>query len=319
MIIFGLTATGKTTHSCHHHGLLEPGERVAIVQDDVVFLGKNGEALGTERGFYIKTDGLHPETQPLLYKAATSRDAILENIMVDYRGKAYFQDEVLTGNGRGIIQRDDLGQWKSDGLNLPPVEDLDKLLVAFITRRNTVLPIASKLTCAQAAGAFMLGESIESTGGDPKRAGESVRVVGTNPFIIGSEAEEGNWFYDFLRSMGEKVECYQLNTGGVGEVMETGPDGAKRVVRKVARVEILEMAGIIGGICRGTITWKVDSHFGTLVPETVDGVDMGRFDLGKFYEEEETARLVEALKKDRRAYLARFKGLHPDILEAYAV
>ncbi len=319
MIIFGLTATGKTTHSCHHHGLLDPGEKVAIVQDDVVFLGKTGEALGTERGFYIKTDGLHPETQPLLYKAATSRDAILENIMVDYRGKAYFQDEVLTGNGRGIIQRDDLGSWKSDGLNLPPVEDLDKLLVAFITRRNTVLPIASKLTCAQAAGAFMLGESIESTGGDPRRAGESVRVVGTNPFIIGSEAEEGNWFYDFLRSKGEKVECYQLNTGGVGEIMETEPDGTKRVVRKVTRVEILEMAGIIRGICRGTITWKVDPRFGTLVPETVDGIDMGRFDLAKFYGEEETARLVEALKKDRRGYLARFKGLHPDILEAYEV
>jgi phosphoenolpyruvate carboxykinase (ATP) len=256
---------------------------VRIVQDDVVFLKKNGEALGTERGFYIKTDGLNPESQPLLYNAARSKDAILENIMVDYRSKVFFQDEVLTGNGRGIIQRNDLGEFKSESLNLPALSELDKLLMVFITRRNTVLPIASRLTPAQAAGAFMLGESIESTGGDPKKAGESVRVVGTNPFIIGSEAEEGNWFYDYLLSNAGKVECYQLNTGGVGELVEIGENGSKKVVRKVTRVEINEMGGIIRAISRKTIMWKKDPHFGATIPESVEGVDLSRLDPAKFY------------------------------------
>ena len=185
MIIFGLTATGKTTHTVHNHGLTGPGEGVKVIQDDVVFLNPDGSALGSERGFYIKTEGLKPETQPLLYKAATSKDTILENIMVDYKGKMYFEDETLTGNGRGIIQRGDLGEFMCESLNLLPIAKLDRLMLAFITRRNTVMPIASKLSSEQAAAAFMLGESIESTGGDPKRAGESVRVVGTNPFIIG--------------------------------------------------------------------------------------------------------------------------------------
>lgn len=317
-IIFGLTATGKTTHSCHNHGLTAPGEKVRIVQDDVVFLDTDGQAYGTERGFYIKTDGLRPDTQPLLYNAAKSKDAILENIMVDYLGKVYFQDEVLTGNGRGIIQRDDLGEFKSESLNLPPLGELDKLLIMFITRRNTVLPIASKLTPAQAAGAFMLGESVESTGGDPRKAGESVRVVGTNPFIIGDEAEEGNWFYEFLLRSGERVECYQLNTGGVGEIVEVDEKGSKRVVREVTRVEILEMAGIIRDIARGTITWQKDPHFGTMIPERVDGVDLGRLDPRRFYDDATLARLVDSLKRERREHLAKFASLNKDILNAYA-
>jgi phosphoenolpyruvate carboxykinase (ATP) len=317
MIIFGLTATGKTTHSCHNHGLELEGEGVKIVQDDVVFLHEDASALGTERGFYIKTDGLRPDTQPLLYSAATRRDTIIENVCIDYRGKVYFQDMTLTGNGRGIIQRTDLGDYMSEGINLPPLDELDSLIAAFITRRNTVLPIASKLSSAQAAGAFMLGESIESSGGDPRRAGESVRVVGTNPFLVGSEVEEGNWFYDFLLEKGSKVECYQLNTGGVGEIMERDSKGRKRVTQKVTRVEIKEMAAIIRGICRGSISWEEDPHFGTLVPEKVEDVNMGRFDLSNFYDEGQIEDMVRKLKQERIEYLSRFDGLHPDIPRAY--
>ena len=97
------------------------------------------------------------------------------------------------------------------------------MVVAFITRRMTVLPLVSRLNPEQAAAAFMLGESVETSAGDPRRAGESVRVVGTNPFLIGSEADEGNWFYDFVKNNEDKVQCYLLNTGGVG-----GDSGARR-------------------------------------------------------------------------------------------
>jgi len=316
MIIFGLTATGKTTHTCHNHGLTEKGEEVKIIQDDVVMLSMDGSALGTERGFYIKTEGLRPDTQPLLYKAATSRDAILENVLVDYRGKLDFEDETLTGNGRGIIQRTDLGEFMSESLNLLSLSQLDKLVLVFITRRNTVLPIAAKLTPEQAAANFMLGESIESTGGDPKRAGESVRVVGTNPFIVGDEAEEGNWIYEFLKRNREKVECYVLNTGGVGEILEKATDGTKIVKRKVLRVQIPEMAAIIRGICKGTIEWIDEPHFSTKVPKKVDGVDMSKFNLTNFYTREQIEGYVKTLKVERQQYMKQFKALNPVILKA---
>jgi phosphoenolpyruvate carboxykinase (ATP) len=317
MIIFGLTATGKTTHSCHDHDLDGEGEGVEIVQDDVVFLHKDGSALGSERGYFIKTDGLTLHDQPLLYHAASQKDALFENVLIDYQGKVHFQDETLTGNGRGIIQRQDLGDSMSPTINLPPLMEMGKLIVAFITRRNTVLPIAAKLTPAQAACAFMLGESIESTGGDPKRAGESVRVVGTNPFIIGDESNEGNWFYDFLMENQDRVECYQLNTGGVGEIMERLPDGTKKIIRKVTRVEISEMASIIRGICRETIEWIEEPNFGTMVPSSTEGADLDRLNPLKFYEKEDVDKMVVQLKKERVDYMSRFKNLKKDIFDSY--
>jgi phosphoenolpyruvate carboxykinase (ATP) len=46
---------------------------------------------------------------------------------------------------------------------------------------------------------MVLGQAMESSAGDPTRVGQSLRVVGTNPFIVGSE-EEGNMFLNILRS-----------------------------------------------------------------------------------------------------------------------
>jgi phosphoenolpyruvate carboxykinase (ATP) len=46
---------------------------------------------------------------------------------------------------------------------------------------------------------FMLDESIITSAADPTKAGQSVREVGTNPFIVGSEGEEGNIFYRIIK------------------------------------------------------------------------------------------------------------------------
>jgi phosphoenolpyruvate carboxykinase (ATP) len=319
MVLFGLTATGKTTHTCHDHGLTGEGEVVRVLQDDVVFLCMDGHALGTEMGFYIKTDGLDPQHQPLLYEAAKMPGAILENVAVDHLGTVRFQDLTLTGNGRGIVHRDSLGRFTPKIIDLPSLKDMDRLFMIFITRRNTILPIISKLDAAQAAGAFMLGESVESSGGDPRRAGESVRVVGTNPFIIGSETEEGNWFHEFLQRNGDRVECYLLNTGGVGEVMEKDENGHKHVVRKVTRVDIDEVAAIIRGISRDTISWKREDAFGTLVPEGVEGIDLSRLDPRRFYSEDEIQEMVIALRNERAVHLSRFSGLAPAVIDAYRI
>jgi phosphoenolpyruvate carboxykinase (ATP) len=320
MILFGLTATGKTTHSCHDHGLSGEGESAKVLQDDVVFLRKDGSAFGTERGYYVKTEGLDEETQPALYRACTSPHALLDNVMVDFEGKAHFDHDCLTGNGRAMVRREDLGRGQvARGIDLPRLSDLDGLIVAFITRRNTVVPIASKLTPEQAAGAFMLGESIESSGSDPRKAGQSVRVVGTNPFLIGDEAQEGNWFYDFVKSNEEKVQCYLLNTGGIGEIRVLGSDGIPIVKQAVTRVEIEEMASIIRGIARRTIEWSEDPLWKVEVPKKVDGMDIGRFDLHRFYLRGTIERYSRELKRERVEYLEKFPSLDANVVKAYKV
>jgi len=45
-------------------------EGMVIRQDDVVMLQLDGRAVGTEDSYYIKADGLEPDSQPLLYAAA---------------------------------------------------------------------------------------------------------------------------------------------------------------------------------------------------------------------------------------------------------
>ena len=316
MLIFGMSGTGKTTHTCHTHGLDGDDEGIEILQDDVVFLKKDGSAYGSERGFYLKTEGLDPVTQPIIYKAATSRDTIFENVMIDYEGNLYFEDDTLTSNGRGIMMREDLKPYISNNINLPPVSEMDGLIVAFITRRHTVVPLAAKLTPEQAAAVFMLGESIETSAGDPKRAGESIREVGTNPFIVGDKAFEGNWFYDFVKRHEGKVHCYQLNTGGIGEIIEKLPNGQKVMKRKVRRVEIPEMASIIRGIVRGTNKWSKDKYWNLEVPTVVDGVDLSKYDVEKFYHSDDIVKQVSELRIERVKYIEEFDNLDKVIIAA---
>jgi len=217
-LFFGLSGTGKTTLSVHHFWLdSKRGETVVIRQDDFFVMTDDGAAFGTEDNAYIKTEGLEPEGQPLLYAGAISPSAILENVYVAPKtlGVDFFKYDhpfVPGGqcyNGRGIVVRREL-DFTDRRIDLDHVD-----LVFFITRRETIVPPAARLNAEQAAAYFMLGESIITSAADPTKAGQSVREVGTNPFIVGSEGEEGNLFYRIIKK-NPKVQCFLLNTGGFG-------------------------------------------------------------------------------------------------------
>ena len=217
-LFFGLSGTGKTTLSVHHFWLdSEKNETVIIRQDDFFVLGEKGEAFGTEDNAYIKTEGLEAEGQPLLYAGATSPSALLENVYVDSetRGVDFFRYDhpfVPGGqcyNGRGIVVRREL-DFTDDSIDLDRVD-----MIFFITRRETIVPPVARLSTEQAAAFFMLGESILTSAADPTKAGQSVREVGTNPFIVGSKGEEGNIFYKILKK-NPGIQCFLLNTGGFG-------------------------------------------------------------------------------------------------------
>jgi len=174
------------------------------------------------------------------------------------------------------------------------------------------------MNAEQAAAAFMLGESIESSAGDPRRAGESVRVVGTNPFIVGDETAEGNWIYEFLKGHGDKVQAYLINTGGVGEIREKLPDGTTRLTREVTRIQIPETSALFRAIVRGQVEWVDEPYFGTQVPARIEGVDVRRFDVESHYSTQEIGGYVEELKRERRDYLEQFPGLAPAVVTAMA-
>ncbi len=221
-LFFGLSGTGKTSLSVHHFWLESGGERVIIRQDDFFVLDKDAKAYGTEDNAYIKTEGLEPEGQPLLYQGAVSDSAVLENVFVDpvtreadfFRYDHPFTPSKKCLNGRGIVIRNELvdnGVKQADeNIDLESVD-----LVFFITRRDTVVPPVARLSEIQAASFFMLGESVLTSAADPVRAGQSVREVGTNPFIVGPHAEEGNIFHKMCKA-NPNMKCFLLNTGSFG-------------------------------------------------------------------------------------------------------
>lgn len=214
------------------------------------------------------------------------------------------------------MMREDLDPYVTNSIDLPPLDTMDGMIIAFITRRHTVVPLAAKLTPEQAAAVFMLGESIETSAGDPKRAGESIREVGTNPFIIGDKSYEGNWFYDFVKQHAGKVQCYQLNTGGLGEIIEKQPNGTKSLKRKVHRVEIPEMASIIRGIVRGTNTWGKDKYWNLESPVSVQGMDLSKYNVEKFYAIDDIKKQVADLRRERAEYIGKFGALDSAIVNA---
>jgi phosphoenolpyruvate carboxykinase (ATP) len=296
-LLFGLSGTGKTTLTLHDHGLKDP-EKAIIKQDDVVLLSRDGSAFGTEDGFYIKTEGLEP-SQTVLWGAATHPTAAYENIKVGAAGKVDFLDTSLTSNGRGVVLRRFI-RGSGDGIDLPKANK-----IVFITRRNDVVPVCARLTSEQAAAYFMLGESIETSAGDPTKAGQAKREVGTNPFIVGPEADEGNRILQILRENPD-MQAYILNTGSIGA--KAGDPGEK--------ISIKVSTEIMKQIAKEGIRWEKDPDWGYEVPKDVPGIDLAKYDPRRHYAPTEYTALVDTLRAERKEWLAKFPGLDPAIPKA---
>ena len=332
VFLFGLTATGKSTWSCNQLGLdNNRGEKTLVTQDDIVFLKKDGSALGSENNFFVKTD-VEKDYQEAMYNSLTDKSALLENVMIKANGEVDFMDETLTANGRAVIQRKKLSveiggkmvDIFSKFINLPPLDELDGLIFAFITRRNTIMGFSQQLTPEQAVLAYLWGESTHSYASQPLKAGESVRIVGTDPFIVGSRAKKVNRFYEIIMTLVNnhpgKLKFMQYNTGGIGEIIEsTEQDGQikKRLVRKVKRVPINLMAQIQRGDLRETNTYE-KGILGTKEITRCEGKSLDEWDIRQFYSEEQIQGYIKDLVSGRREFTEEIaeEGLRQEILYA---
>lgn len=332
VFLFGLSATGKSTWSCHQLGLdFGRGEKTMVTQDDIAFLRKDGSALGSENNFFVKTD-VEKEYQEAMYNALVDKSALFENVMIKANGAVDFLDESLTSNGRATLQRKKLrvnigGKSVpifSKSVNLPPLEKLDGLVFAFITRRNTIMSFAQELTAEQAVLAYLWGESSHSFASQPLKAGESVRIVGTDPFIVGSRAAKVNRFYEIIMTLVSnfpgKVKFMQYNTGGMGEILEISEkDGVrqKRLVRKVNRVPINLMARIQRGDLRGTNSYE-RGILGTRQIARVEGEPLDEWNIQKFYSREQIDHYIKELVEGRKQFTEEIaeEGLRDEVLYA---
>ena len=332
VFLFGLTATGKSTWSCHQLGLdHKKGEKTVVTQDDIIFLKKDGSALGSENNFFVKTD-VEKEYQEAMYNALVDKTALYENVMIKADGEVDFLDESLTANGRAILQRKklwvDIGGKKVDiyskSIDLPPLGDLDGIFFAFITRRNTIMSFAQELTPEQAVLAYLWGESTHSYASQPAKAGESVRIVGTDPFIIGSRAKKVNRFHDIIMTLTAnhpgKLKFMQYNTGGMGEIIEVTEENGQKIktlVRKVNRIPINLMAQIQRGDLRGTNSYE-KGPLGTREIRRVEGRALTDWDVNTFYSPAQIEEHIKDLVDGRRKFTEKIaaEGLHSEIVQA---
>ncbi|GAF87895.1 unnamed protein product, partial [marine sediment metagenome] len=112
-----------------------------------------------------------------------------------------------------------------------------------------------------------------------------------------------NTFLNILRQ-NPGIQCFVLNSGKIG-----GMDRGQKIT-VVDSVKILEM------IARDEISWHRDEFWGYEVPQKIPGVDIGRFELNRYYSAERIRELSEELKRERLDWLARFPGLDTDIIKA---
>lgn len=290
-LFLGLSATGKTTLTCHDFGLTSP-ESTAMLQDDVCALLPDGTVAGSEgRGLYIKTLGLTPDEHGPLYTAATKPDSILENVAVGEYGSVDFDSDRHSANARAVVRRAHLPNAAED-------ISLDRLDQVFFITRNPLMPPIARLTPAEASVAFMLGESIETSAGDPDRAGEAIRVVGTNPFIIGDEGREGNRFYSLLSTL--DIDCFVLNTGRIGA--------------DAVDIRVDDTIKILTAAARDDIEWRRDEAVGLTIPTQIPDLEIDRFyppDLVDNY-----GMKLSELREQRQEYLAQFDSLNEAIENA---
>ena len=298
-LIIGLSGTGKTTTTFSKQNDSKP------VQDDFLAIMPDGSIHATENGCFAKTFGLAEETEPAIYRAVLKRTSYLENVS-QKNGELDFFDTSYTQNGRAVFRMSDI-EGAGDARS---IKKADILLI--LNRNENVIPAAARLSGAQAAAYFMLGETRGTSAGGAEEAGRFLRIPGTNPFFPLDHSLQGNRLLEIMKA--NPMEVYLMNTGRIGGG-EDDPRGVK--------VKIRHSSAVVKGIAEGTIRWDRDPDFGYEVASRVPGIEGDEERLlrpRELYRQQgrldEYRAIVERLRAERRDYMQSFPLLDRNIVES---
>jgi phosphoenolpyruvate carboxykinase (ATP) len=289
-LFVALSANGKTSTTCRV--LARKGsERSWLIQDDGGILYRNGSFRGFEAGgLFVKTDRLNPGEQIEAYYACLKPGTFLENVRITDDGEIDFYDLERTSNGRAVIQRSDFMHAATD-INAERVDNL------FLITRGNIIPAIAKLSHEQAAAFMVLGQSMESSAGDPTQAGNIKNEFFYDPFIAGDRSEHANLFYDILQA-NRHIDCYLLNTGGVGEG------------HSYRDITLADTMAILESVLRGELeAWSHAPMTGLTVPRSVHRVDSILMHPEKLYSTAEFESRQHALDKKRAEFVDQFPQL----------
>jgi len=253
-LLIALSANGKTTTTCKI--LARKGkEKSWLIQDDGGTLMPDGSFRGFEgSGVFVKTENVSPGEQIEIFYGLLKPSTVGENIWVSEEGDFDFYNLERTSNGRAVILRRDI-MHASRHID---VERVDNLI---LITRGPLIPAISKLSLEQAVALMILGQAMESSAGDPTQAGKIRSEFFYDPFVAGDRAEHANIFYEILKNLPYKINCYLLNTGGIGQG------------KHYKDITLEHTLGILDSLLRGGLEDWAPSPTGLKVPRAVRTVD----------------------------------------------
>ncbi len=256
-LLVSLSANGKTTLSLKI--LARKGkEKTWLIQDDGGTLMPDGSFHGFEAGgVFVKTEGVNPGEQIEIYYALLKQETLFENVWVNDDGDFDFYNYEKTSNGRAVVPRKYF-------MHASPYIDVDRIDNLILLTRGPTIPAISKLNLEQAVALMILGQAMESSAGDPTKAGTIRSEFFYDPFVSGNRSEHAMRFYSILRNLPYEMNYYLLNTGGIGE-------GSRyKQIRLEYTLSILD--SILRGGLDAEEDWT-DSPTGFKVPKAVRLID----------------------------------------------
>jgi phosphoenolpyruvate carboxykinase (ATP) len=292
-IFFGLSGTGKTTLSA------DPQRQ--LIGDDEHGWGDSG-VFNFEGGCYAKVIRLSAEAEPEIFETTRTFGTLLENVVVDERGRLDLDDDSKTENTRGAYKLEQISN------HLPAKEAGHPTDVVFLTADAfSVLPPIARLDEAQARYWFL--------------AGFTARLAGTEIGITAPEPAFSPCFGGpflpqrpavYSRQLGEKLRRHKprvwlVNTGWTGG---PEPEGGHRMPIQATRA-LLHAA--LSGRLEG-VEYRRDPVFGFEVPVSVPGVERRLLDPRSTWRDAEAydAKARE-LAQMFRANFEKFDDVEPEV------
>ncbi|HEY33265.1 MAG TPA: phosphoenolpyruvate carboxykinase (ATP) [Dehalococcoidia bacterium] len=297
-LLAALSANGKTTTT--GRALARKGrEQSWLVQDDGGTLMPDGSFHGFELGgLYVKTENVNPGEQEEIYYGLLRPTTFGENISVGDDGDFDFYDVATTSNGRAVIQRRDF-------MHASPFIDVERVDNLILITRQPSMPALAKLTVQQAAAFMVLGQAMESSAGDPTRAGRIRTEFFYDPFVAGSRAEHANRFYEILRGL-PNMQYYILNTGSISQG------------NSYLDIKLEHTLGILDSLLRGGLEDWVASPTGLQVPAAVRAVDDIYFHPERLCSMAEFEEEITAINRFRRESIEKIGDtLHSHIRKVF--
>lgn len=293
-LFVALSANGKTTTTCQILARKEK-EESWLIQDDGGALLPDGSFEGFEGGaVYAKTEGVNPGQQMEIFYGLLKPDTVCENVYITEKGGFDFYNLQKTSNGRAVIKRRHI-------MHAAPYIDVNSIDNLVLITRGPLIPAISKLTAEQAAALMILGQAMESSAGDPTKAGKIRSQFFYDPFISGERSKHANIFYETIKGLPD-LNYYLINTGGIGEG------------KHYKGIEIRHTLGILDSLVRGGLEDWVDSPIGFKVPRAIRVVDNIYMHPESLYSKAKFEEKQKELINIRREAISKTgSGLYPEV------